>query len=388
MKRFTIPRDLYFESGSIEQLKNLDGSKAVIVTGGNSMRKLGFLDKVIFCLEQANMQIEIINGIKPDPSVEEVLDGAKVMQNFVPDWIIAIGGGSAIDAAKAMWVFYEHPELNFNDIKKPFTIPKLRNKAKFVAIPSTSGTATEVTAFSVITDYKTGIKYPLADYNITPDIAIVDPDLVQSMPKNLTAYTGMDALTHAIEAYVATLHSTFTDSLAIESINLIKNNLLNSYNEDKDAREIMHYSQCMAGMAFSNALLGITHSMAHKSGAIFNIPHGCANAIYLPYVISFNKKSCLNRYANIARAIGFTETADEKLVDSLIDMIKNMNLSMNIPLSLKEYGIDENEFKSKVKLMAERALQDACTLSNPRKIDKEKMEKLFLATYYGTEIDF
>lgn len=388
MKRFTIPRDLYFESGSIEQVKHLEGHRAVVVTGGNSMRKLGFLDKIVFYLEQANMEIKIIDGIKPDPSVETVLDGAKIMQDFKPDWIVAIGGGSAIDAAKAMWVFYEHPNLNFNDIKEPFTIPKLRNKTKFVAIPSTSGTATEVTSFSVITDYKTGIKYPLADYNITPDIAIVDPDLAQTMPKTLTAHTGMDALTHAIEAYVANPHSVFTDSLAIEAISIVKNNLLNSYNGDKEAREIMHYSQCMAGMAFSNALLGITHSMAHKSGAIFNIPHGCANAIYLPYVINFNKKSCLDRYANIARAIGFIGNKDEDLVNSLIEMIKNMNLSMGIPLNLKDYGVDEGDFNNKVKLIAERAVQDACTSSNPREINKDEMEKIFLATYYGIEVDF
>lgn len=388
MKRFTIPRDIYFEEGSIEQLKNLQGNRAVVVTGGSSMKKFGFLDKVISYLEEANISVELIEGVEPDPSVETVLSGAEVMRTFNPDWIIAIGGGSPIDAAKAMWVFYEYPNLVFDDIKDPFTIPKLRNKAKFVAIPSTSGTASEVTAFSVITDYKTGIKYPLADYNITPDIAIVDPSLAMTMPKKLTAHTGMDALTHAIEAYVATCHSPLTDPLAIEAIDIIKNNLIYSYNEDKKARESMHYAQCLAGMAFSNALLGIAHSMAHKSGAVFNIPHGCANAIYLPYVIAFNKKECIDRYANISRKIGLKGSSDSELVDSLVEMIKNMNKDMQIPSTLKEYGIDEGEFKAKVRLISERAVLDACTSSNPRSANADELEKIFLAAYYGTEVDF
>lgn len=388
MKRFTIPRDIYFEKGSIEQLKNLQGNRAVVVTGGSSMRKFGFLDKVISYLEEANITVRLIEGVEPDPSVETVLDGAKIMESFNPDWIVAIGGGSPIDAAKAMWVFYEYPNLVFDDIKDPFTIPKLRNKAKFVAIPSTSGTATEVTAFSVITDYKTEIKYPLADYNITPDIAIVDPSLAMTMPKKLTAHTGMDALTHAIEAYVATEHSIFTDSLAIESIDIIKNNLVNSYNENEEAREVMHYAQCLAGMAFSNALLGLAHSMAHKSGAVFDIPHGCANAIYLPHVINFNKKSCMDRYANIAKKINLEGNSDEELVNSLVEIIKGMNIKMNIPLTLKEYGIDENVFKTKVRLISERAVLDACTSSNPRSASADEIEKIFLAAYYGIEVNF
>lgn len=388
MKRFTVPRDLYFEKGSIEELKNLQGSKAVIVTGGGSMRKFGFLDKVISYLEEAKMSVKLIEGVEPDPSVETVLAGADVMKSFKPDWIVAIGGGSAIDAAKVMWVFYEHPNLVFDDIKDPYTIPQLRNKAKFVAIPSTSGTATEVTACSVITDYKTGNKYLLADYNITPDIAIVDPNLAQTMPKKLIAHTGMDALTHGIEAYVANFHSPFTDPLAIEAIDIAKNNLLSSYNGDEKAREAMHYGQCLAGMAFSNALLGLNHSMAHKSGAVFGIPHGCVNAIYLPYVISFNKKSAMNRYANIAKKIGLIGNTDNELVDSLVEMIKDMNRKMQIPLTLKEYGINEEEFNSKVRLISERAVLDPCTSANPRSVSVDEIEKIYLAAYYGREIGF
>ncbi|SHI28516.1 iron-containing alcohol dehydrogenase [Clostridium intestinale] len=388
MNRFTLPRDLYFGSGSMEYLKTLKGKKAMIAVGGGSMKKFGFLDKAISYLEEAGIETKLIEGIEPDPSVETVFKGAELMREFEPDWIIAMGGGSPIDAAKAMWVFYEHPEKTFDDIKDPFTIPELRNKARFLAIPSTSGTATEVTAFSVITDYKTEIKYPLADYNITPDVAIVDPDLAETMPKKLTAHTGMDALTHAIEAYVATLNSPFSDPLAIKAIQMVYEHLFYSYNEDKSSREQMHYAQCLAGMAFTNALLGITHSMAHKSGAVFHIPHGCANAIYLPYVIDFNKKACMDRYAHIAKCAGLKGETDEELVDSLTESIRELNRKMDIPLSLQEYGIDENLFKEKAALMAERAVADACTGSNPRTIDKEQMQKVYECAYYGTKVDF
>ncbi|MNM76330.1 Aldehyde-alcohol dehydrogenase [compost metagenome] len=388
MNRFTLPRDLYFGSGSMEYLKTLKGKKAIIAVGGGSMKKFGFLDKAISYLEEAGIETKLIEGIEPDPSVETVFKGAELMREFEPDWIIAMGGGSPIDAAKAMWVFYEHPEKTFDDIKDPFTIPELRNKARFLAIPSTSGTATEVTAFSVITDYKTEIKYPLADYNITPDVAIVDPDLAETMPKKLTAHTGMDALTHAIEAYVATLNSPFSDPLAIKAIQMVYKHLFDSYNEDKSPREHMHYAQCLAGMAFTNALLGITHSMAHKSGAVFHIPHGCANAIYLPYVIDFNKKACMDRYAHIAKCVGLKGETDEELVDSLTESIRELNRKMDIPLSLQEYGIDENLFKEKAALMAERAVADACTGSNPRTIDKEQMQKVYECAYYGTKVDF
>ena len=388
MMRFTLPRDLYYGKGSMEQLKNIKGKKAVLVLGGGSMKRFGFVDKALEYLKEAGIETKLIEGVEPDPSVETVYAGAKTMQEFEPDWIISMGGGSPIDAAKAMWVFYEHPELTFDDIKDPFTIPELRNKAKFLAIPSTSGTATEVTAFSVITDYKTEIKYPLADFNITPDVAIVDSELAETMPKKLTAHTGMDALTHAIEAYVATLHSPFTDPLALKAIEMIKDELLKSYNGDNDSREQMHYAQCLAGMAFSNALLGICHSMAHKTGAVFHIPHGCANAIYLPYVIKFNAKTCLDRYAEIARRIGLVGNTDEELLEALITMIKNFNKDMEIPSTLKEYGIPEDKFNEVVDLISERAILDACTGANPRTINKEEMKKLFTCSYYGTEVDF
>ena len=294
MARFTLPRDLYYGKDALENLKTLSGKKAIVVSGGSSMKKGGFLGKVGDYLKEAGMEVTFFEGVEPDPSVETVMKGAEAMRAFEPDWIVSMGGGSPIDAAKAMWAFYEYPDVTFEDLCIPFNFPELRQKAKFCAIPSTSGTATEVTAFSVITDYSTGVKYPLADFNITPDVAIVDPDLVAGLPAKQVAYTGMDALTHAIEAYVSTLNCPFTDPLALQAIEMVFDYLPASYRGNMEAREQMHYAQCLAGMAFSNALLGIVHSMAHKTGAAFStghITHGCANAMYLPYVINTMQKT-------------------------------------------------------------------------------------------------
>lgn len=388
MARFTLPRDIYHGKDSLEVLKSLEGKKAFIVIGGGSMKRFGFLDKVLSYLKEANMETKVFEGVEPDPSVETVMKGAKEMEEFNPDWIVSIGGGSPIDAAKAMWIFYEYPDFTFEKAIIPFGLPKLRRKAKFVAIPSTSGTATEVTAFSVITDYKAKIKYPLADFEITPDIAIVDPSLAETMPEKLVAHTGMDALTHAIEAYTASLRSNFTDPLALKAIEMVKMYLVNSYKGDMEARGEMHEAQCLAGMAFSNALLGIVHSMAHKVGAVFHIPHGCANAIFLPYVIKYNRKACEDRYAQIARHIGLKGESERELTDALIDLINKFNKELNIPSSMKEYGIDENEFKANLKFIAHNAVLDPCTGSNPREIDDETMEKLYTCAYYGSDVDF
>ena len=390
MMRFTLPRDMYYGKGSLEQLKNVKGKKAILVLGGGSMKRFGFVDKVLGYLKEAGIETKLFENVEPDPSVETVMKGASVMREFEPDWIIAMGGGSPIDAAKAMWVFYEYPNTTFEEIIQPFSFPTLRQKAHFIAIPSTSGTATEVTAFSVITDYSKGIKYPLADFNITPDIAIVDPELAETMPAKLTAHTGMDALTHAIEAYVSNLNSPFTDSLAMKAIQMVFEYLPDSYNGDMSAREQMHYAQCLAGQAFSNALLGIVHSMAHKTGAAFStghIPHGCANAIYLPYVIKFNAKKAAKRYADIARNVGI-DGNDEECVTKLCEKIDEYNSRLSIPKTLKEFGIGEDEFKEKVGEIAKLAVGDACTGSNPRTITPSEMEKLLTCIYYGTEVDF
>ena len=407
MSRFCLPRDIYHGKGCLEELKNLKGKKAILVVGGGSMKRQGFLDKAVNYLKEGGMEVQLFEGVEPDPSVETVMKGAEAMRAFEPDWIVAMGGGSPIDAAKAMWAFYEYPEISFEDLITPFSFPELRQKAKFAAIPTTSGTATEVTAFSVITNYQTGVKYPLADFNITPDVAIVDPALAATMPKKLTAhpdlvaglpvkqvaYTGMDALTHAIEAYVSTLNGPFTDPLALQAIEMVLDYLPGSYKCDMVAREQMHYAQCLAGMAFSNALLGIVHSMAHKTGAAFStghIPHGCANAIYLPYVIKYNAKDAVaaKRYAEIARRMGLAGTSEQALINSLVEKIDEFNVRLNIPKTLKDFGINEEEFKEKVDKIAELAVGDACTGSNPRAIDPAAMAKLLTCTYYGTEVDF
>ena len=403
MARFTLPRDLYHGKGALEALKTFEGKKAIICVGGGSMKRFGFLDRAKQYLEEAGMEVQLFEGIEPDPSVETVMKGAKAMEEFGPDWIVAIGGGSPIDAAKAMWIKYEYPDITFEDMCKVFGIPKLRKKAHFCAISSTSGTATEVTAFSIITDYEKGIKYPIADFEITPDVAIVDPDLAETMPKKLVAHTGMDAMTHAIEAYVSTAHCDYTDPLAIFAIRMIQGDLVDSYNGDMSKRDSMHNAQCLAGMAFSNALLGIVHSMAHKTGAAFSgghIIHGAANAMYLPKVIKFNAKDpvAAARYADIADFIHLGGNTTEEKIDNLIAMLRKKNDDLNIPHCIKHYGegglpaetgiVPEDEFMAKLHDIAANAILDACTGSNPRQPSQEEMEKLLKCCYYDTEVDF
>ena len=417
MQRFTNPRDLYHGKGALEALKTLKGKKAIICVGGGSMKRFGFLGRAEEYLHEAGMETALIEGIESDPSVKTVMDGAKKMEEFQPDWIIAIGGGSPIDAAKAMWIKYEHPECTFEDMCKVFALPELRHKAKFCAVSSTSGTATEVTAFSIITDYEKGIKYPIADFQITPDVAIVDPELAETMPKKLVAHTGMDAMTHAIEAFVSTAASDFTDAPALRAMTLIKDNLIQSYNEDKSAgdamtsRHIMHNAQCLAGIAFSSASLGIVHSMAHKTGAAFadygaHIIHGAANAMYLPKVIAFNAKDkrAAERYAFISDYLALGGTSEQDKIAKLIDLLRGMNDKLNIPYCIKNYGADsypteqgfvpEEVFLERLPEIAKNAILDACTLTNPRPLsadnseDIELMEKLLKACYYDSEVDF
>ncbi len=404
MMRFTLPRDIYHGKGSLEALKTFEGKRAMICVGGESMKKFGFLDKAEEYLREVGFDVKIYGGIEPDPSVETVMRGAQAMTEFSPDWIIAIGGGSPIDAAKAMWIKYEYPDVTFEEMCKVFGLPKLRRKARFCAIPSTSGTATEVTAFSIITDYEKGIKYPIADFEITPDVAIVDPDLAETMPKKLVAHTGMDALTHAIESYVSTAHCDYTDPLAIFAIRMIKEDLIGSYEGDTQKRDSMHNAQCLAGMAFSNALLGITHSMAHKTGAAFadlgaHIIHGAANAMYLPKVIAFNAKNedAKKRYGQIADHMGLGGENNNEKVKKLIAYLRDMNDKLNIPHCIKHYGTDsypaengfvpENIFLERLHSIAENAVADACTGSNPRSINVSEMEALLKACYYDSEVN-
>ena len=403
MARFTLPRDIYHGKGSLEALKTLQGKKAIICVGGGSMKRNGFLQRAEDYLKEAGMEVKLFEGIESDPSVETVMKGAQVMTEFEPDWIVAIGGGSPIDAAKAMWIKYEYPDTTFEDMCKVFGLPQLRRKAHFCAVSSTSGTATEVTAFSIITDYHKGIKYPIADFEITPDVAIVDPELAETMPVKLVAHTGMDAMTHGIEAYVSTANCDFTDPLALHAIMMIRDNLVKSYNGDMEARDAMHNAQCLAGMAFSNALLGIVHSMAHKTGAAFeggHIIHGAANAMYLPKVIAYNAKdeTAKERYGEIADFMKLGgETLDEK-VALLIAYLRKMNDDLKIPHCIKNYGKDsypteqgfvpEDVFLERMHDIAVNAIADACTGSNPRQPSVEEMEKLLKCCYYDTEVDF
>ena len=405
MARFTLPRDLYHGKGALEALKTFEGKRAIVCVGGGSMKRFGFLDRAVDYLKEAGMEVQLFEGIESDPSVETVMRGAKAMEEFQPDWIVAMGGGSPIDAAKAMWIKYEYPDITFEEMCKVFGMPKLRRKAHFCAISSTSGTATEVTAFAVITDYEKGIKYPLADFEITPDVAIVDPDLAETMPQKLVAHTGMDAMTQAIEAYVSTANCDFTDPLALYAIKMIQADLVDSYNGDMAKRDSMHNAQCLAGMAFSNALLGIVHSMAHKTGAAFadygaHLIHGAANAMYLPKVIAFNAKdeTAAKRYAVIADEMKLGGETTEEKVKLLIDYLRGMNDKLNIPHCIKNYGKDsypteqgfvpEDVFLDRLHDIAVNAIADACTGSNPRQPSVEEMEKLLKCCYYDTEVDF
>ena len=377
----------------------------MVCVGGGSMKRFGFLDRAVDYLKEAGMEVQLFEGIESDPSVETVMRGAKAMEEFQPDWIVAMGGGSPIDAAKAMWIKYEYPDITFEEMCKVFGMPKLRKKAHFCAISSTSGTATEVTAFAVITDYEKGIKYPLADFEITPDVAIVDPDLAETMPQKLVAHTGMDAMTHAIEAYVSTANCDFTDPLALYAIRMIQADLVDSYNGDMAKRDSMHNAQCLAGMAFSNALLGIVHSMAHKTGAAFadygaHLIHGAANAMYLPKVIAFNAKdeTAAKRYAVIADEMKLGGETTEEKIKLLIAYLRGMNDNLNIPQCIKNYGKDsypteqgfvpEDVFLERLHDIAVNAIADACTGSNPRQPSVEEMEKLLKCCYYDTEVDF
>lgn len=383
MSTFIIPRETYHGLGSLENLKTIEGKKAVIVTGSGSMKKYGFLDTTISLLKEAGLDSAVFEGVEADPSVETVMRGVEFFNREKPDVIIGLGGCSAIDAAKAMWVFYEYPEATFEEIIKPFSVKPLRNKARFVAIPSTSGTGTEATCASIITDTGKGIKYPIVSYEICPDIAIVDGDLAKSMPKNVTADTGMDALSHDVEAFVAALASPYSDAMAIDSIRSIFVNLPRAFEDGNnlEARQAMHDASCMGGVAFSNALLGIIHSMAHQIGGMFNIPHGRANAILMPNVIRFNSRDT-DKYRLLAQALG-KETAEDFAVE-----IERLRQRVGIEGSFKAYGIDPAAWKEKLDDMVQNAMDDPCTGTNPRKPTLEEIKKILEASFDGEIVKF
>jgi alcohol dehydrogenase class IV len=375
---FSIPRTIIYGEGSLAKLADLKGTKAAVVTGGSSMKKLGFLDQAVAILKKGGIESIVIDGVEPNPSVDTVWRGAKAMLEFQPDWIVAIGGGSALDAAKVMWCFYEHPHLTFEDIIPVGAMPPLRNKARFVAIPSTSGTASEITAFSVITDTANHIKYPIVAADMVPDIAILDPVLPTAMPPHVTANTGMDVMCHAVEAVASIAATSFTDPYAVEAIRLVLENLDTAYLKpnDKTARYNMHNASALAGMAFTNASLGLVHSLAHKIGGEFGVTHGLANAILLPYIIDFNRKFT-KKYDYVEHVLG---------VRDLAQAIRDLNARLEIPRTFKdcdEVDFSEAKFQKVLGRMSERALADPCTLTNPGKPCVADVKALYTAAYYG-----
>ena len=409
MQWFKVPEKIYFEAGAIQYLEKMPEIERAFIVTDESMVKFGYVDKILYHLRKRQQYVhsEIFSEVESDPSFDTIKRGVKAMESFQPDVVIALGGGSPIDAAKGMWLFYEYPDadaegmkLKFMDIRKrTYKFPKLGKKCKMVAIPTTSGTGSEVTSFAVITDKEKNKKYPLADYELTPDVAIVDPDLVMSLPKSITADTGMDVLTHAIEAYVSNMASDYTDGLAEKAAELVVKYLKTAYDEgtNKNARERMHNASTIAGMAFTNAFLGINHSLAHKMGAEFHLPHGRINAILLPYVIRYNSSKPTKfvsfpkyeyfiadeKYYQLAKKLGLKADSKEEGINSLIEKIKEMNSHMNIPKSFKEAGIEEEEFLAKVDMLADRAFEDQCTTANPRLPLVSELKQILLDSYYG-----
>lgn len=375
---FSIPRCIIYGENALEHLSTLSGKKAALVTGGSSMKRFGFLDKAVSELNKAGMECIIIDNVEPNPSIKTVWRGAKAMQAFEPDWIVAIGGGSALDAAKVMWCFYEHPQLKFEDILPVGSMPALRNKARFVAIPSTSGSASEITAFSVITDTANHIKYPIVAADLVPDIAILDPTIPAKMPPHVTVHTGMDVLTHAIEAYVSTAANSFTDPYAVEAIRLVFTYLEIAWRspDDLNARMHMHNASALAGIAFTNASLGLVHSMAHKIGGEFGITHGLANAIMLPYIIQYNAKFT-KKYRQLEAALG---------IKNLIEAINALNQRLGVPKTLSQCGeveINEITFVNVLDRMSHHAVDDACTLTNPNYPSVQDVKGLYTKAFYG-----
>lgn len=413
MQWFKVPGKIYFEAGSTAYLSKMPGiSRAFIVTDP-AMTQLGYVNKVLYQLRkrQTYVHCEIFDQVEPDPSLETILKGVELIDNFKPDVIIALGGGSAIDAAKGMWLFYEDPNADFKNMslkfldirKRAYKFPELGKKAKFVAIPTTSGTGSEVTSFAVISDKKENKKYPIADYELTPDVAIIDPEFVMSVPKTSTAWTGMDVLTHAIEAYISILASDYTDALAIHAIEMVFKYLKASYDEGADnplAREKMHNASTIAGMAFTNAFLGINHSLAHKLGGEYHIAHGCANAILLPHVIRYNGVDCPTKFTSfpkyesyivgdkifeLMKKLGKNPKNNADAVEILANQVEELNKQLGIPATLQEYGINEADFLTKVPLLADLAFGDQCTTANPRVPLVSELEQLYLKAYYGKD---
>ncbi len=407
---FQVPPKIYFKPGSLQvAMEDLADKKRAFIVTDRFLYNNGHLDGAIEVLKKLDIKIEVFADVLPDPTLGTARQGVERMNSFKPDVIIAFGGGSPMDAAKIMWLMYEHPEVAFEDLamrfmdirKRVYHFPKLGEKATMVAIPTTSGTGSEVTPFAVITDEKTGNKYPLADYELTPDMAIIDAELVMNMPKSLTAFSGIDALTHALEARVSILATEFSNSMAMEAIRLIFKYLPRAYHNgpnDPLAREKIHHASALAGMAFANAFLGVCHSMAHKLGAAHHIPHGLANALLINDVIRFNATDCPTkqglfpqykhpdakfRYASIADFLKLGGETEEEKVEKLITKIQELKDELNIPKTIKEAGVDEREFMAGLDTLSEKAFDDQCTGANPRYPLISEIKELYVKAYNG-----
>ncbi|MEE1086723.1 MAG: bifunctional acetaldehyde-CoA/alcohol dehydrogenase [Schaedlerella sp.] len=408
------PEKVYFKKGctpvALDELGTIMGKKRCFIVTDSFLYKNGYTRPIESKLDQMGIVHTCFSDVEPDPSLTSARAGAAAMTAFQPDCIIALGGGSAMDAAKIMWVLYENPNVDFDDMamdfmdirKRIYTYPKMGKKAYFVAIPTSSGTGSEVTPFAIITDKETGIKWPLADYELMPNMAIVDTDNMMTAPKGLTCASGIDVMTHAIEAYVSIMASDYTDSLALKAIKLVFDYLPRAYKDgsDVEARDHMANASCIAGMAFANAFLGINHSLAHKLGAFHHLPHGIANALVLTDVIRYNSVEvptkmgtfsqyqyphALARYAEIGRFVGLTGKDDQEVVDKLIEKLEGLKKDIEIKSSIKEYGIDEAYFLETLDEMTEQAFNDQCTGANPRYPLMAEMKEIYLTAYYGKE---
>ena len=381
MAKFVVPKEIFHGLGSLENLKGLKGKKAVIVIGGNSVKANGSFERTENYLKEAGMLTVVFSGVEADPSIETVLKGAEFFTQEQPDVIVGLGGCSAIDAAKAMWIYYEYPDSTLEELAAPFAVKPLRNKAYFVAIPSTRGTGTEMTGLSVITDREKGTKYPIVSHELTPDVAIIDGELCESMPAHVTANTGLDALSHGVEAYVSNIADRYNDALAKGAIDLVFKNINTAHTEpnNKEARQAMHDASCMAGMAFTNVWLGIVHSMSHQIGGTFGIPHGCANAILMPNVTRYNSK-VTNKYNDLAELFGKSTAED------FAQEIEALRASVGVVGSIKEYGVSQEDWDAKLDTLTQNAMDDPCSLFNPRKPMFEEIKAIYQACYEGRSI--
>ena len=409
---FRSPDKVYFKKGCLPvAMTELQGKKKAFIVTDTFLYQNGYTKPVEEALDSLGILHTVFYNVSPDPTLACAREGAEAMADFQPDLIVALGGGSAMDAAKIMWVLYEHPDANFADMamrvadirKRVYDVPKLGEKAYFVAIPTSAGTGSEVTPFAVITDEKTGVKYPLADYELMPDMAIVDADLMMDAPKGLTAASGIDAVTHALEAYASMLATDYTDGLALRSLKLIFENLPRAYEngpKDPRARENMANAATMAGMAFANAFLGVCHSMAHKLGAAHHLPHGVANALLISHVLRYNAAEnpvkmgtfsqydhphTLARYAEVADYLRLPGSTDGEKLESLIAAVEELKAKVGIKKTIREYGIGENEFLTSLDDMVEQAFDDQCTGANPRYPLMQEIRQMYLDAYYGTE---